>query len=92
MFRREKKAVFLLFSSSYLTPRSWALELDWGSHLSSKVEAPWSAPTGKCSQEKKGGLPFYLLGLFDPEGLGAGTRRTLVPQEVTHLPFQSNHC
>ncbi|MGD6969308.1 hypothetical protein ACQCVP_23155, partial [Rossellomorea vietnamensis] len=43
-------------------------------------------------KRKKGGLPFYLLGLFDPEGLGAGTRRTLVPQEVTHLPFQSNHC
>ncbi|MGD6968012.1 hypothetical protein ACQCVP_16415 [Rossellomorea vietnamensis] len=46
MFRREKKAVFLLFSSGYLTPRGWALELDG----------------------------------------------TLVPQEVTHLPFQSNHC
>ncbi|MGD6968653.1 hypothetical protein ACQCVP_19725 [Rossellomorea vietnamensis] len=32
------------------------------------------------------------MGLFDPEGIGAGTRCTLVPQKVTHLPFQSNHC
>ncbi|MGD6966063.1 hypothetical protein ACQCVP_06515 [Rossellomorea vietnamensis] len=48
MFRREKKVLFLLFSSGYLTPRSWALELD-----ETKAEAPWSAPTGKCSQEKK---------------------------------------
>ncbi|TYS19043.1 hypothetical protein FZC78_06030 [Rossellomorea vietnamensis] len=31
---KRKKAVFLLFSSGYLTPRDWALELDWGSHLS----------------------------------------------------------
>ncbi|MGD6964989.1 hypothetical protein ACQCVP_01000 [Rossellomorea vietnamensis] len=29
------------------------------------------------------------MGLFDPEGLGAGTRRPLVPQEVAHLPLQS---
>ncbi|WP_426897007.1 hypothetical protein [Rossellomorea vietnamensis] len=43
-------------------------------------------------REKKTVFPFILSGLFDPEGLGAGTRRTLVPQEVTHLPFQSNHC
>ncbi|WP_426897527.1 hypothetical protein [Rossellomorea vietnamensis] len=42
--------------------------------------------------EKKAGFPFLRFGLFDPEGLGAATRRTLVPQEVTHLPFQSNHC
>ncbi|MGD6966546.1 hypothetical protein ACQCVP_08965 [Rossellomorea vietnamensis] len=34
MFRREKKEVFLLFSLGYLTPRGWALQLDWGSHLS----------------------------------------------------------
>ncbi|MGD6967231.1 hypothetical protein ACQCVP_12435 [Rossellomorea vietnamensis] len=42
--------------------------------------------------EKKGVFPFIGCGLFDPEGLGAGTRRPLVPQEVTHLPFQSNNC
>ncbi|MGD6965007.1 DNA helicase [Rossellomorea vietnamensis] len=47
------------------------------------------SPTGKCSQEKKGGFPIILLGLFDPEGLGAGTRRPLLPQEVVHLPLQS---
>jgi hypothetical protein len=28
MFLREKKAVFLLFSQGYLTPRGWALKLD----------------------------------------------------------------
>ncbi|TYS13649.1 hypothetical protein FZC78_21030 [Rossellomorea vietnamensis] len=26
-------------------------------------------------KRKKGGFPFILLGLCDPEGLGAGTRR-----------------
>ncbi|MGD6966549.1 hypothetical protein ACQCVP_08980 [Rossellomorea vietnamensis] len=64
MFRREKKANFLLFSLGYLTPRGWALQLDWGSHLSSKVEAPWSAPTGKCSQEKKRWSSFLSLGVI----------------------------
>ncbi|MGD6964990.1 hypothetical protein ACQCVP_01005 [Rossellomorea vietnamensis] len=89
MFQSEKKRSFLLFALGYLTPRDWALQLDWGSHLSPKVEAPWSAPTGKCSQEKKGELPFFLLGLFDPEGLGAGTRRH---QKWKHLgqPRQAN--
>ncbi|MGD6966096.1 hypothetical protein ACQCVP_06685 [Rossellomorea vietnamensis] len=29
------------------------------------------------------------MGLSDPEGLGVGTRRPLVPQEVAHLPLQS---
>ncbi|TYR99971.1 hypothetical protein FZC84_09200 [Rossellomorea vietnamensis] len=42
MFRREKRRSSLLFSSGYLTPRGWALELD-----DTKVEAPWSTPTGK---------------------------------------------
>jgi hypothetical protein len=28
MFLREKKAVSLLFSEGYLTPRGWVLELD----------------------------------------------------------------
>ncbi|MGD6965991.1 hypothetical protein ACQCVP_06150 [Rossellomorea vietnamensis] len=41
------------------------------------------------SREKKALFPFIFLGLFDPEGLGAGTRRPLVPQEITHLPLQS---
>ncbi|MGD6966234.1 hypothetical protein ACQCVP_07395 [Rossellomorea vietnamensis] len=41
------------------------------------------------SREEKAFFPFILLGLFDPEGLGAGTRRPLVPQEIVHLPLQS---
>ncbi|MGD6804700.1 hypothetical protein [Rossellomorea aquimaris] len=41
------------------------------------------------SREKKAIFPFILLRLFDPEGLGAGTRRPLVPQEVVRLPLQS---
>ncbi|MGD6966586.1 hypothetical protein ACQCVP_09165 [Rossellomorea vietnamensis] len=40
-------------------------------------------------REKKANFPFILFGLFDPEGLGAGTRRPLVLQEVAHLPLQS---
>ncbi|WP_426896633.1 hypothetical protein [Rossellomorea vietnamensis] len=53
------------------------------------MEAPRSAPTGKCSQEKKRRFSFYSLGLFDPEGLGAGTRRH---QKWKHLdqPRQAN--
>ncbi|MGF2618321.1 hypothetical protein ACQUWN_22295 [Rossellomorea aquimaris] len=39
-------------------------------------------------KRKKGVLPFILLRLFDPEGLGAGTRRPLLPQEFA--PFSSN--
>ncbi|MGD6967376.1 hypothetical protein ACQCVP_13175 [Rossellomorea vietnamensis] len=31
------------------------------------------------------------MGLFDPEGLGAGTRRPLVPQEIVRLPLQSSY-
>ncbi|MGD6965230.1 hypothetical protein ACQCVP_02225 [Rossellomorea vietnamensis] len=64
MFRIEKRWSFLLFDAGYLIPRGWALELDWGSHLSSKVEAPWSAPTGKCSQEKKRRSSFLSLGVI----------------------------
>ncbi|EDL64600.1 hypothetical protein BSG1_09041 [Bacillus sp. SG-1] len=45
----KKRGSFLLFDEGYLTPRGWALQLDWGSHLSAKVEVPLSAPTGKCS-------------------------------------------
>ncbi|WP_426900388.1 hypothetical protein [Rossellomorea vietnamensis] len=30
-------------------------------------------------KRKKGGFPFILFGLFDPEGLGAGTRRHASP-------------
>ncbi|WP_426901974.1 hypothetical protein [Rossellomorea vietnamensis] len=41
-------------------------------------------------REKKAVFPFILLRLFDPEGPGAGTRRPLVPQEIEHLPLQSN--
>ncbi|MGD6964850.1 hypothetical protein ACQCVP_00305 [Rossellomorea vietnamensis] len=41
------------------------------------------------SREKKATFPFILLRLFDPEGLGAGTRRPLVPQEIVRLPLQS---
>ncbi|MGD6968885.1 hypothetical protein ACQCVP_20905 [Rossellomorea vietnamensis] len=29
------------------------------------------------------------MGLFDPEGLGAETRRPLIPQELACLPLQS---
>ncbi|MGD6967461.1 hypothetical protein ACQCVP_13610 [Rossellomorea vietnamensis] len=48
------------------------------------------------SREKKAVFPFILLGLFDPEGLGAVTRLgvspvPLVPQEVVRLPLQSSY-
>ncbi|TYR77730.1 hypothetical protein FZC79_02635 [Rossellomorea vietnamensis] len=59
MFSREKKVLFLLFSWGYLTPRGWALQLD-----ATKAEAPCSAPTGKCSQEKKRCSSFYSLGVI----------------------------
>ncbi|TYS79881.1 hypothetical protein FZC80_09625 [Rossellomorea aquimaris] len=58
------------FRSRRTTPRGWPLELNElrlctaGSHLSSKVEAPWSAPTGKCSQEKKRRPSFFSLGVI----------------------------
>ncbi|MGD6968185.1 hypothetical protein ACQCVP_17290 [Rossellomorea vietnamensis] len=39
--------------------------------------------------EKKAVFPFIRFGLFDPEGLGAETRRPLVPQEVARFPLQS---
>ncbi|MGD6965736.1 hypothetical protein ACQCVP_04855 [Rossellomorea vietnamensis] len=39
--------------------------------------------------EKKGVFPFIGCGLFDPEGLGAGTRLPLVPQEVARLQRRS---
>ncbi|MGD6966764.1 hypothetical protein ACQCVP_10060 [Rossellomorea vietnamensis] len=42
------------------------------------------------SREKKVIFPFILLRLFDPEGLGAGTRRPLVPQEVARLQRRSS--
>ncbi|MGD6967318.1 hypothetical protein ACQCVP_12875 [Rossellomorea vietnamensis] len=41
--------------------------------------------------EKKVVFPFIRCGLFDPEGLGAGTRLPLVPQEVARLPLQSSY-
>ncbi|MGD6966936.1 hypothetical protein ACQCVP_10930 [Rossellomorea vietnamensis] len=45
-------------------------------------------------REKKAVFPFILFGLFDPEGLGAGTGLgvspvPLVPQEVAHPPLQT---
>ncbi|MGD6965500.1 hypothetical protein ACQCVP_03585 [Rossellomorea vietnamensis] len=45
-------------------------------------------------KRKKAVFPFILLRLFDPEGLGAGTRLgvspvPLVPQEIVRLPLQS---
>ncbi|WP_187445251.1 hypothetical protein [Rossellomorea aquimaris] len=43
------------------------------------------------SREKKALFPFILLRLFDPEGLGAGTRRPLFPQEIVRLPLQSSY-
>ncbi|WP_262372080.1 hypothetical protein [Rossellomorea aquimaris] len=48
------------------------------------------------SREKKALFPFILLRLFDPEGLGAGTRLEvspvpLVPQEIVRLPLQSSY-
>ncbi|EDL64010.1 hypothetical protein BSG1_07354 [Bacillus sp. SG-1] len=49
MFLSEKRWFSLLFAEGYLTPRGWALQLDWG-----------SPPV------------------------------PLVPQEVRHLPLQSN--
>ncbi|WP_262372189.1 hypothetical protein [Rossellomorea aquimaris] len=47
------------------------------------------------SREKKALFPFILLRLFDPEGLGAGTRLgvspvPLIPQEIVRLPLQSS--
>ncbi|MGD6965507.1 hypothetical protein ACQCVP_03620 [Rossellomorea vietnamensis] len=46
------------------------------------------------SREKKALFPFILLRLFDPEGLGAGTRLgvspvPLVPQEIVRLQRRS---
>jgi hypothetical protein len=41
------------------------------------------------SREKKAVFLFILLRLFDPEGLGAGTRRPIVPQEFARLTLQS---
>ncbi|MGD6967079.1 hypothetical protein ACQCVP_11670 [Rossellomorea vietnamensis] len=41
--------------------------------------------------EKKAVFPFIRFGLFDPEGLGAGTRRPLFPQEIARLTLQSSY-
>ncbi|TYS80775.1 hypothetical protein FZC80_06620 [Rossellomorea aquimaris] len=30
--KAKKRRSFLLFALGYLTPRDWALQLDWGSH------------------------------------------------------------
>ncbi|MGD6965279.1 hypothetical protein ACQCVP_02475 [Rossellomorea vietnamensis] len=61
-----KKAVFLLFSQGYLTPRGWALKLD-----EQKRKRPGQPRQANVPERKKGGFPFILSGLFDPEGLGA---------------------
>ncbi|WP_426896015.1 hypothetical protein [Rossellomorea vietnamensis] len=62
MFLREKKAVFLLFSQGYLIPRSWALKLD-----EQKRKRPGQPRQANVPERKKGGFPFILSGLFDPE-------------------------
>ncbi|MGD6967299.1 hypothetical protein ACQCVP_12780 [Rossellomorea vietnamensis] len=41
------------------------------------------------SREKKAGLPFILFGLFDPEGLGAGTG-LIIKRKRLDQPRQTN--
>ncbi|MGD6804344.1 hypothetical protein [Rossellomorea aquimaris] len=50
-----------------------------------KWKRPAQPRQANVLERKKGGFPFILSGLFDPEGLGAETRRPLVPQEVARL-------
>ncbi|EDL64650.1 RNA polymerase sigma-54 factor [Bacillus sp. SG-1] len=83
MFHSEEKVIFPFIRCGLFEPRGWTLQLDWGSHLSSKVEAPLSAPTGKCSEEKK--RRFFLLfssGYLIPRGLALELDVPLIPQEV----------
>ncbi|MGD6968764.1 hypothetical protein ACQCVP_20300 [Rossellomorea vietnamensis] len=66
MFRIEKKVVFPfircgLFDPEGLSPFQWVRTLGHWNWIDYKVEAPWSAPTGKCSASKKGGLSFYSM-------------------------------
>ncbi|MGD6965313.1 hypothetical protein ACQCVP_02645 [Rossellomorea vietnamensis] len=78
MFRREKKANFLLFSSGYLTPRGWALQLDWGvtfqwvRNLGLTCLQKWKRPgqprQANVLKRKKGGLPFISWGYLTPRG------------------------
>ncbi|EDL64018.1 hypothetical protein BSG1_07394 [Bacillus sp. SG-1] len=63
-----------------MTPRSWAQQLDWGSQTVIKSESALISPDRQMFlREKKAHLPFILSGLFDPEGLGAETRRPAAP-------------
>ncbi|MGD6967290.1 hypothetical protein ACQCVP_12735 [Rossellomorea vietnamensis] len=69
MFQSEKKAVFPFIRFGLFDPEGLGAELDWRSHLSSKVEAPWSAPTGKCSKAKKRrSFLLFALGYLTPRG------------------------
>ncbi|MGD6965020.1 hypothetical protein ACQCVP_01155 [Rossellomorea vietnamensis] len=64
MFSREKKAIFPFILLRLFDPEGLGAGTRLGSHLSSKVEAPWSALTGKCSQEKKRWSSFLSLGVI----------------------------
>ncbi|RIW29960.1 hypothetical protein D3H55_17390 [Bacillus salacetis] len=50
--------------------------------------APISPDRQMFQREKKAIFPFILFGLFDPEGLGAGTRRRANPAGVGYLPLR----
>ncbi|MGD6968443.1 hypothetical protein ACQCVP_18595 [Rossellomorea vietnamensis] len=90
MFRREKKVVFPFILSGLFDPEGLGAATRLGVSPVFKSGSALLRPDRQMfSREKKAVFPFILLRLFDPEGLGAATRRPLVPQEITHLPFQS---
>ncbi|MGD6966973.1 hypothetical protein ACQCVP_11125 [Rossellomorea vietnamensis] len=97
MFQSEKKAVFPfirfgLFDPEGLSPFQWVRTLRRWNWTGTKSGSALISPDRQMFQsEKKAVFPFIRFGLFDPEGLGAGTGRPLAPQEIASLQRRSSY-
>ncbi|MGD6967776.1 hypothetical protein ACQCVP_15215 [Rossellomorea vietnamensis] len=90
MFSREKKAFFPFILLRLFDPEGMGAATGLGVSPAIKSGSALASPDRQMfSREKKAFFPFILLRLFDPDGLCAGTRRPLIPQEITYLPLQS---